>query len=182
MRRLATALLCAACAAACGGNSVRDAATTANSSNAAAASASPASPAQTTLAHGPSSAPGSVPPVASGHGAPPPAAGSAPSAPPSAAGGPDTSALDAKIEKAVARARTTGASEADKRAAAEAYMERGNVFWGAGLPALYKRALADFNSVLLYQPGNADAQAKRAEIIRIYQSLGRPVPDYSNEQ
>ena len=175
------ALACSAAAlcAACGGDAARQVADGANR----ATSATPATqltPQQTTLGHAPSQPPGAVPPVASGHAAP----GSPQSAPaaPAAAGGPDTSALDQKIAAALAKAQAPNASAADKKALAAAYMERGNVFWSAGNPMLYRRALADFNSVLLYQPDNADAQAKRAEIIRIYQSMGRPVPDYSNEK
>lgn len=180
MKTLITSAVCAAAlvaSAACGGG---DRGTTATGGGAAnRASATPAT--QTTLAHGPTGQSGAVPPVASGHStaaASPPAAGA--QAPAGAAV--DTSALDARIAQALSKAKAPNASAADKRAAADAYMERGNVFWNAGVPALYRRALADFNSVLLYQPGNADAQAKKAEIIRIYQSMNRPVPDYSNEQ
>lgn len=94
----------------------------------------------------------------------------------------DTAALDEKIKKALVKAKSPNASAADKRGAAEAYLERGNVYFSAGNPRVYKYALADFNSVLLYDPANADAKAKRDEILRIYKDMGRPVPQVSNEQ
>jgi len=140
----------------------------------------------TTIAHGPSAnappasatAPAAAPPVASSHGA------SAPAVPPAGQGraGVDTAALDAKIAGALAKATAPRAGAAEKKAAAAAYLERGNVYWSAGDPTLYKFALADFKSVLLYDPGNAEAASKRDEIVRIYRSMGRPVPELSNEK
>jgi len=145
--------------------------------------------AATTIAHGPSAnvpppsatpapAANAPPPVASSHGA------SAPSVPPAEQGraGVDTAALDAKIAGALAKATAPRAGASEKRAAAAAYLERGNLYWGAGNPMLYKFALADFKSVLLYDPGNAEAASKRDEIVRIYRSMGRPVPELSNEK
>lgn len=121
------------------------------------------------------------PPVATSHGTPPapPRAGGGPAA--GGASGPDTSALDAKIEQAEARAKAAGASGADKKAAAEAYIERANVFYSAGSPMLYKFALRDFRRTLKYDPANQEALAKKQEIERIYKSLGRPIPELGNE-
>ncbi|MDT4967129.1 MAG: hypothetical protein QOJ64_1866 [Acidobacteriota bacterium] len=113
------------------------------------------------------------PPVSVAHGGPPPAG--APS------GGPDTSALDKKIEQAEAKAKASGASPADKTAAAAAYVERGNVFYNAGQPTLYKFALRDFRKALRLDSNNAEARAKQDQIVEIYQSMGRPVPDLGNE-
>jgi hypothetical protein len=94
--------------------------------------------------------------------------------------GVDTSALDAKIDAALAKAKAPRASAADRKAAAAAYLERGNVYWSAGDPTLYKFALADFKRVLIYDPSNIEAASKRDEIIRIYRTMNRPVPDVSN--
>lgn len=94
----------------------------------------------------------------------------------------DTKALDEKIEKALKKAKAAGASESDRAGAAAAYLERANVYFSAGNPRLYKYALADFNSVLLYEPANPEAKTKRDEIVRIYKDMGRPVPQVSNEQ
>lgn len=113
------------------------------------------------------------PPVVTSHGAPPPAS--------SGAGGPDTSALDAKIEQAEARAKAAGATSADKKAAAEAYLARANVFYSAGSPMLYKFALRDFRRALKYDPANAMARDRKQQIEDIYQSMGRPIPELGNE-
>jgi hypothetical protein len=120
----------------------------------------------------------SAPPIASSHGG-----GVATSAPPNAASnstneqtGVDTSALDAKIAKAEAKAKASGASEADKKAAAEAYFERGYFFYTAQNPKLYKFALRDFRRTLRYQPDNGEAREIIAQIEDIYKSLGRPIP------
>jgi hypothetical protein len=94
----------------------------------------------------------------------------------------DTAELDARINAAVAKAKGPKATEADKRAAADAYLERANLYRSKQNPALYKYALADFKSVLVYDPGNAEARGKMDEIIEIYNSLGRPVPQISNEK
>lgn len=94
----------------------------------------------------------------------------------------DTAALDAKIEKAEAKAKAKGATAADKRAAAAAYLERANVFYNAGTPSLYKFALRDFRIALRYDPTNEEARGKRDQIVEIYQSLNKPVPELGNEQ
>ncbi|HLL71377.1 MAG TPA: hypothetical protein VK363_08090 [Pyrinomonadaceae bacterium] len=122
---------------------------------------------------------GAIPPVSSAHGGTSTAA--SPAAPASAPSGADkpslnTAALDAKIEKAEAKAKAGGASQADKFAAAAALLERGNLYRDAGQPALYKFALGDYRRALRYQPDNAEAREKMNEIVSIYQSMGRPVP------
>lgn len=120
---------------------------------------------------------GDVPPVSVAHGGAPPSSGAqgAPS------GGPDTSALDKRIEQAEAKAKAAGATQADKSAAAAAYVERANLFYNAGQPTLYKFALRDFRRALRYDPNSAEARAKQDQIVEIYQQMGRPVPDLGNE-
>ena len=113
------------------------------------------------------------PPVSIAHGGPPPASATT--------GGPDTSALDKKIEQAEAKAKASGASQADKVAAAGAYVERGNVFYNAGQPTLYKFALRDFRIALRLDPTNGEAKDKHDQIVEIYKSMGRPVPDLGKE-
>ncbi|MBA3240323.1 MAG: hypothetical protein H0T60_03765 [Acidobacteria bacterium] len=88
----------------------------------------------------------------------------------------NTAEYDALIEKASAKADASGASEADKKAAAEAYLSRANVYRDAGNPKLYKFALGDYRRVLRYQPDNREAKEKMKEIVSIYEGLGRPVP------
>lgn len=112
------------------------------------------------------------------HGAPPPANTSSPS---SGSSGADTAALDKKVEQAEAKAKAPRATEADKQAAAAAYLERANVFYSAGNPTLYKFALRDFRRALRYDASNGEARAKEQQIVEIYQSMGRPVPDLGNE-
>ena len=128
---------------------------------------------------------GDLPPVSSAHGGSS-AASSAPAAPAAGGGsakpgGLDTAALDAKIEKAEAKAKAGGATQADKLAAAAAYLQRGNLYRDAGQPSLYKFALGDYRIALRYQPDNAEAREKMNEIVSIYQSMGRPVPTNGNE-
>jgi hypothetical protein len=124
-----------------------------------------------------------------------PAHGDAAAAPPSASNpssantspdrneqaGIDTAALDAKIEKAEAKAKAKSATQGDKLAAAAAYLERANIFMNAGRPALYKYALRDYRRTLRYQPDNQQAKESAATIVSIYQSMGRPVPELGNE-
>jgi len=126
-----------------------------------------------------------LPPVASAHGGS--AQQTAQPAAPAGGAGPsnpavNTKELDAKIERAEAKAKAAGASEADKRAAAAAYVERGNVYYEAGTPALYKFALGDFRRALRYDPANSEARAKMTQIVQIYESMGRPVPTNGLEQ
>ena len=121
-----------------------------------------------------------APPVAIGHGGPQqqPAGGAPqPGAQPAA----DTAALDKKVEQAEAKAKASGAAQGDKQAAAAAYLERGNVFYNAGNPSLYKFALRDFRRTLRYDPANEEARAKQQQIEEIYKSMGRPVPELGNE-
>jgi hypothetical protein len=93
-----------------------------------------------------------------------------------------TPELDAKIEKAAAKATAAGAGAADKKAAAAAYFERADFYREQGVPTLYKFALRDYRVGLRYDPNNSEARGKMDEIVRIYQSMGRPVPDLGNEQ
>lgn len=125
-----------------------------------------------------SAAPDDAPPVAVAHGTPP-AGNSTPQS--SGSSGPDTVALDKKVEQAEAKAKAPRATQADKQAAASAYLERANVFYNAGNPSLYKFALRDFRFTLRYDPNNAEARTKQKQIVEIYQSMGRPVPDLGNE-
>lgn len=161
-----------ALASACGDGGGRRTAT-----NTATKNSNQSSKAETTLAHGPSS--GSVPPVASGHGG---ASATAPaSAGATAKPSLETPELDDRIQKAEAKAKASGASSADKKAAADAYLARANMYRDAGNPALYKFALGDYRRALRYDPANAEAKAKMDEIVSIYQGMGRPVPDNGNE-
>ncbi len=89
----------------------------------------------------------------------------------------ETPELDAKIDKAAAKAKEAAASAADKKAAVAAYMERGNFFYNASDKRLYRYALGDFRRALRYEPDNAEAKEKIEMIESIYKSLGRPVPN-----
>ena len=166
----AAALAASALFASCGGASAPTPAR--QNSNAAANNA------QTSIQHGTSPA---SPGVASSHGDAPyggGAAGAGAAQKPSVA----TPELDAKIEKAEAKAKAAGASEADKRAAAAAYFERADFYRDQGSPQLYKFALRDYRVGLRYDPGAKEPRAKMDEIVSIYQSMGRPVPELGNEQ
>ena len=134
--------------------------------------------ARTSIAHAPPAGNPSDASIASAHGGP------AAAAPASEADRAllNTATLDAKIAGALAKGKAPNASDADKKALAAAYLERGNAYRDAGNPSLYKFALADYNSVLLYDPSNAEAQAKKDEIVGIYRSMGRPIPQVSNEK
>ena len=173
---LPSALTALALAAACGGNQTSN--TSARNSNANSSSASQPSGAGSNM----SGNTGGVG-VVSSHGG---GATGGPAAP--AAGDSsetsliDTSALDANIRKAAEKAKSSGASAADKKAAAAAYLARGNEYYSAGQPRLYKYALADFREVLKYDPDNAEAKEKVDTIVSIYQSMGRPVPDVTPKQ
>ncbi|HEX8473568.1 MAG TPA: hypothetical protein VF666_06015 [Pyrinomonadaceae bacterium] len=118
------------------------------------------------------------PPVSAAHGS----ATKMPTAPTGAASNTaekseiDTSALDAQIERAETKAKAAKATDADRRAAAEAYFERGYKFYGAQNPRLYKFALGDFRRVLRYQPDHREAAAIIKQIEDIYRSMGRPIP------
>jgi tetratricopeptide (TPR) repeat protein len=94
----------------------------------------------------------------------------------------NTAEYDERIEKAAAKADASGASAADKKAASEAYLARGNVYRDAGNPRLYKFALGDYRRALRYDPANREAKEKMDEIVSIYESMGRPVPTNGLEQ
>jgi|SRR5215204_414405 len=171
MRKLFNAAALAAAAllaAACGGANP-PAATNRQNSN------SSANAPQTSLQHGTS--PENLG-VASSHGGGADAsAGGAVAKPPV-----ETPELDAKIQKAEAKAKASGASDADKQAAAAAYFERADFFRDEGMPTLYKFALRDYRIGLRYDPSAKEAREKMNEIVKIYQSMGRPVPDLGSEQ
>jgi len=143
------------------------------------AGAAEALPTATVKAPGQSQPAGDQPPVSVAHDTPSQTSGATTQTAPS--GGPDTSALDKKIEQAEAKAKAPKASDADKRAASAAYLERANVFYNAGQPMLYKFALRDFRRALRYDPTNTEAREKQDQIVAIYQQMGRPVPDLGNE-
>lgn len=172
-----TALAAAALLAACGQQTpppaAREGAASANS-NAGSAPAQSSTAARNT-------APPEAVGVAPAHG------GAGGGAAPAGAGGPveempaAAAKLDPKVEKAEAKAKSSGANEADKKEAAAAYVERGNVFYQAGNPRLYRYALRDFRRALRYDPSNAEAKQKADQLVEIYESMGRPVPDLGNE-
>jgi hypothetical protein len=168
---VASALLSAALLTSCGGANPPSN-TSARNSNATANSA------QTSIQHGPST---QNPGIASSHGGG--ASGANASAPSAPATSPvATPELDAKIEKAEAKAKAAGAGDSDKKAAAAAYFERANFFRDAGDPKLYRFALRDYRIGLRYDPSANEPRARMDEIVKIYQSMGRPVPDLGNEQ
>jgi hypothetical protein len=115
---------------------------------------------------------GSVPPISSAHGSAPTGATGSTEKPE----GVDTAALDAKIEKLEAKVKAGSATAADKKTLAETYLERGNIYYNAGSPRLYKFALGDLRRAVKYDTTNTEAQAKIDELVRIYNSMGRPVP------
>lgn len=88
----------------------------------------------------------------------------------------DTQSLDIKIAKAEVKAALPNSTDGDRRAAAAAYLERGNVYYTAAMPRLYKFALGDFRRALKYQPDLAEAREKADQIISIYRSMARPIP------
>ncbi len=136
-------------------------------------------PTATVKAPAQSAQPTDAPSTSIAHGAPP--ASSAPPLGAQSGAAADTAALDKKVEEAEAKAKAPKATQADKQAAAAAYLARGNVFYNAGNPSLYKFALRDFRRTLRYDPNNEEARAKQQQITEIYQSMGRPVPDLGNE-
>src|SRR5215204_6142705 len=159
-------LLAAALLASCGGDAPPP--TAARNANA------PSNNSQTSIGHGVS--PSSNLGPASSHGGGGASGGAASATAPVA-----TPELDAKVEKAEAKARAAGAGEADKKAAASAYFERADFFRDQGDPKLYRFALRDYRIGLRYDPTAKEPRAKMDEIVRIYESMGRPVPDLGNE-
>lgn len=87
-----------------------------------------------------------------------------------------TRELDLRIARAEARLAKAGATDADRAAAAAAYLARGNVYYEAGTPSLYRFALGDYRRALVFDPANAEARAKVTQLVEIYQSMGRPLP------
>ena len=176
MRKLsiATALAASALLAACGGANPPVATSTQNSN-------AQANSSRTSLQHGTS--PSANLGVASSHGGGGGDAAAAGAGAASATKAPvETPELDAKIEKAEAKAKASGASEADKKAAAAAYFERADFYREQGSPMLYKFALRDYRIGLRYDPAAKESRAKMDEIVGIYKSMGRPVPELGNEQ
>ena len=168
---VASALLSAALLTSCGGANPPSN-TAARNSNATANSA------QTSIQHGPST---QNPGIASSHGGGASGANAA-AAPSSAATAPvATPELDAKIEKAEAKAKAAGAGDPDRKAAAAAYFERADFFRDQGDPKLYRFALRDYRIGLRYDPGAKESRARMDEIVKIYQMMGRPVPELGNE-
>ncbi|MGB8508809.1 MAG: tetratricopeptide repeat protein [Pyrinomonadaceae bacterium] len=88
-----------------------------------------------------------------------------------------TPELDAKIEKATAKVEASKSSPSTKKAAASAYMERGNFYYTAGDPRLYRYALGDFRRALRLEPEMEEAREKITQIEDIYKSMNRPVPN-----
>ena len=164
---IASVLLTATLLSSCGGSAPPPSA--ARNANA------PANNSQTSIAHGTS--PSSNLGPASSHGG-----GGAPTGAPSSNTSPvATPELDAKVEKAEAKAKAAGAGEADKKAAAAAYFERADFFRDQGDPRLYRYALRDYRIGLRYDPSAKEPRSKMDEIVKIYEGMGRPVPDLGNE-
>ncbi len=165
---------CASLLASCGGASAPVATNSNRNSNA------PPNNSQTSLQHGTS--PTANLGVTSSHGG----GGGADSA---AGGGAAasttapvaTTELDAKIQKAEAKAQAAGAGSSDKKAAAAAYFERADFYREQGLPTLYKFALRDYRIGLRYDPSATGPRERMDEIVKIYQLMGRPVPTLGNE-
>lgn len=93
----------------------------------------------------------------------------------------NTRELDQRIARAEARLAAAGATDADRAAAAEAYLARGNVYYSAGAPSLYKFALGDYRRALRHQSSLSEAREKAGQITSIYESMGRPLPTNGDE-
>jgi hypothetical protein len=176
---IGSALAASALLASCGGGGGNQPAATSKQNSNSQNSNSSANNAQTSLQHGTSPAAnlGVAPSHGGGNAAQGGAAGPASATKPSV----ETPELDAKIQKAEAKAKASGASEADKKAAGAAYFERADFFREQGSPQLYKFALADYRRGLRYDPSASGPRARMDEIVQIYKSMGRPVPDLGNE-
>lgn len=165
---LSFALIGCALLAACGGQ--QTATTSQSNSNSTAQSAQTSTP--------PNGAETSGVGVVASHGGGNTTAGGSTTAAPSGDKPPvATPELDAKIEKALAKANAKGATTSDKKAAADAYKDRADYYWGAGNVMLYKYALGDYRRVLRYDPANDEAKERIDYLISVYHSLNRPVPD-----
>ncbi len=134
----------------------------------------------------PTNADGKSPMLASGHGDPPPTNTPGATQPPAANSAEEDAVvpkpLQEKVKQAETKAKAANAAPADKIAATKVLIERGNIFYEAGQPRLYKYALRDFRLAVKFDPTNAEAAGKRDQIVQIYKSLNRPVPDLGNEQ
>jgi len=94
----------------------------------------------------------------------------------------DLSAYDDKILEAVLREMEPRSGRSARRAVAAALAARGNFFRDQGIPSFYKYALGDFRHAVRFWPGDKDSKRKADEIVRIYESLGRPVPQNGNTE
>lgn len=94
----------------------------------------------------------------------------------------DTKELDARIKESAEKAKMPGAGAAERQGIADAYLERGNVYYSAGQPRLYRYALADFREALRYDPRSKEAKQKIEQIEDIYRKMGRPIPNVSADQ
>ena len=92
----------------------------------------------------------------------------------------DFSSYDEKIREAVTKAGLKGAGESERRAAAVALAERANFFRDVGLPTFYKYALGDFRHALRFDPDDGDSKGKADEIVSIYETMKRSVPQNGN--
>jgi hypothetical protein len=93
----------------------------------------------------------------------------------------NTRELDLRIARAESRLAAPNATRADRAAAAAAYVERGNIYFAAGTPSLYRFALGDFRRAAKYDPANSEAREKAARIVGVFDSMGRPVPTNGDE-
>lgn len=92
----------------------------------------------------------------------------------------DLSSYDDKIRDAVLRDIEPRAGRSARRALAAALAARGNFFRDQGIPSFYKYALGDFRRAVRFRPDDKDSKQKADEIVEIYESLGRPVPQNGN--
>jgi cell division protein FtsB len=86
------------------------------------------------------------------------------------------STLDARIKQAVAKAKASDASAADKKAAAQAYFERARAYDSDRPYYCKKYALYDYRQVLKYAPDYDEARKSIAIIEDLYRQVGNPVP------
>ena len=93
----------------------------------------------------------------------------------------NTRELDLRIARAENKLAAANATDADRAAAADAYLARGNIYFAAGTPSLYRFALGDYRRALRYQSNLGEAREKAEQITSIYESMGRPVPTNGDE-
>ena len=94
----------------------------------------------------------------------------------------DLSWYDDRIRDAVMKGIGPRARRSSRRALAAALAARGNFFRDQGVPSFYKYALGDFRRAVRFWPGDEDSKRKADEIVGIYESLGRPVPQNGNTE